>query len=121
MGSRLSGTLFIKVDGDAYDVVGEFTYDIGSPKREALVGGDKVHGFKETPKVPYVEGEFRDRGTLSLKKLFAIDDATVTLQLANGKIILIRNAWYAGDGTVGSENANIKVRFEGLSGEEVRA
>jgi hypothetical protein len=32
---------------------------------------------------------------------------------------VLRNAWFAGEGTGNSEEANFPVRFEGLSGEEV--
>ena len=42
-----------------------------------------------------------------------IVDATVTLELANDKTFILRNAIEASDGTVGTENANAQVRFEG--------
>ena len=42
------------------------------------------------------------------------------MELANGKVVLLRDAWYAGEGNVGTEEANIQVRFEGLSGEEIK-
>jgi len=42
----------------------------------------------------------------------------VTLQVANGKTIVLRNAWFAGEGTVQTEEGNIAVRFEGLSATE---
>lgn len=116
--NRRAGTIFFTVNGERHDAVGEFTYDIGEPKREALVGADVTHGYKETQKVAFIEGELRDKSDLDLAALFNVTDATVTLELANGKNIILRNAWYAGDGTVGTENANIACRFEGLSGEE---
>ena len=45
-------------------------------------------------------------------------DTTVTLEIANGKTILFNNGWYAGDGNIGTENANIQIRIEALSAEE---
>ncbi len=118
--SRRSGTLFFSVDGTQYEVVGNWTYNLGAEKREALVGHDAVHGYKATPQAPYFEGEVRDRGDLALKTLLELDGVTATLELANGKAIVLRDAWYAADGNVGTEEANVQVRLEGLSAEEIR-
>ncbi|MNG08647.1 Phage tail tube protein [compost metagenome] len=85
-----------------------------------MVGADRVHGFKETPQIPFIEGEITDRKELSLESLQATVDATVTLELANGKVIVLREAWYASEGTGNTEEGNIECRFEGMSAEEVR-
>lgn len=119
MGQRLSGTIQLQADGVPYNVVGSFTYNLGRPMREALVGHDRVHGFKELPKPPFIEGEIRDQPGLNLSALQNITNATVTLTLAVGKVIVLRDAWYASEGDVGTEEANIAVRFEGLSADEV--
>jgi len=117
---RRGGQIFVKANGALYDAKGSFTYNLGIAKREAIVGADKVHGFKEMPQVPYIEGEFTDRTSLDLKTLLSLRDATVTLELANNKTIVLRDAWFAGDGNVQTEEGNIAVRFEGLSGEEIQ-
>ena len=110
----------MQVDGVTYDISGSnVSYNLGQPKREAIVGPDGVHGYKEMPQVPFVEGDFTDRGSLDLAALTNIVDGTVSLQLANGKVIMLRNAWYAGEGTGNSEAGNIVFRFEGLSAEEI--
>lgn len=117
---RRAGICYIKVDGQIYDAKGNFTYNLGKPKRDAIVGADAVHGFKEVPQIAFIEGEITDRAGLSLEALLAVEDATVTLELANGKVISLRNAWFAGEGTGNTEEANIAVRWEGLSAEEIR-
>ena len=116
--NRVSGVAYFRVGGVQHSVIGSFTYNLGSPKREALVGQDRVHGYKETPQVAYIEGECRDASDLDVKAMQALDNETVTLELANGKTILLHNAWYAADGTVGTEEANIQHRWEGLEAEE---
>jgi hypothetical protein len=116
---RRSGNIFFSVDGERFDAKGNFSYNLGSPKREAIVGADGVHGYKETTQVPFIEGEITDRGDLSLGRLTTMTGVTVTLELANGKTIALRDAWFAGEGTGSSEEAAIPVRFEGLSGEEI--
>ena len=119
MSQRRAGIIQLQVDGEIFDAKGNFTYNLGRPVREAIVGMDTTHGFKETPQVAFIEGEITDRGDLDLASLITIDESTVTLALNNGKTIALRDAWFAGEGTGNSEEANFPVRFEGVSAEEV--
>lgn len=120
MSQRKGGVIQLQVAGELQDAKGDFTYNIGRPKREAIIGADAVHGYKETPQVSFIEGEVTDRGTLDLDKLLQATGVTVTLQLANGKVVVLRDAWYAGEGTGNTGEGNIGFRFEGMSGEEIR-
>lgn len=115
---RRGGTLSLTVNGVRQDAKGSFSYNLGKPKREAIIGADGVHGYKELPQAPMIEGEITDRGDLDLAAFVETTDATVTLQLANGKTVVLRNAWFAGEGTVQTEEGNIACRFEGLSASE---
>jgi hypothetical protein len=121
MSQRRAGTLYFRINGTMYDAKGNFSYNLGKDKREAIVGADKVHGYKSTPQVAFIEGEITDRGDLDLETLVSMDDATVTLELANGKVIALYGAWYASEGTAQTEEANIQARFEAPKGEEIRA
>jgi predicted heme/steroid binding protein len=118
--SRRAGTIFFTVNGTLYDAKGNYEYNLGQPKREAIVGADRVHGYKEMPQVPYIAGEITDNSDLDLQAFLNLTDATVTLELANGKVFALRDAFYAGDGTANTEDANIQVRFEGERAEEIR-
>lgn len=120
MSERKGGIIFVKVNGEIQDAKGNFTYNLGKPKREAIIGSDVVHGFKETPQVAFIEGEITDRQTLDLEAMVTTEDATVTLELANGKVISLRQAWYAGEGTGNTDEGNVAVRWEGKSGEEIK-
>lgn len=119
MARRVGGTIFIKVDGQQYDAKGSFTYNLGAPKRDAVIGHDALHGFKEIPQEAYCEGEITDRIELDVKALCNITDATVTLELANGKTVVFKNAFFSGEGNVQTEEGNIAVRFTGESGREI--
>ncbi len=116
---RVGGIVFLKTDGQLLQAKGEFTYNLGIPKREAVVGQDAVHGFKEEPQVPMIEGTVTDSDELDLEALLNFRDGTVTLELANGKIIVLREAFFAGDGNVSTSEGEIEVRFEAIRGEEV--
>lgn len=117
---RVAGIIAVKVNGEQLLAKGNYTYNLGQPKRDAVVGADGTHGYKETPQVSFIEGEITDRSDISLESLVLTKDATITLELGNGKIIVLRDAWFAGEGTGNTEEGNVSVRFEGMSAEEVQ-
>lgn len=117
---RRAGIIFVKVNGQQYDAKGDFSYNLGRPLREGIAGSDGVHGYKETPQIPYIEGEITDRGDLDVEALLDVSGATVTLELANGKVIALKDAWFAGEGSISTSEANITTRFEGMSADEIR-
>ena len=116
---RVGGIIFVKVNGTGFQAKGEFTYNLGKSKREAVVGMDVVHGYKEEPQVPFIAGKITDKDDLDLETVLAIKDATATLELANGKVIVLREAWYASEGEVSTAEGEIDFRLEGISAREV--
>lgn len=119
MARRVGGIIFIKADGVQYDAKGQFTYNLGVPKRDPVLGHDKHHGYKELPQEAYCEGEITDSATLNVKQLMNINNATVTLELANGKVIVLKGAYFSGEGNVQTEEGNIAVRFTGETASEI--
>lgn len=110
--NRRAGRVYLKVDGTQYDAKGDFSYNLGNDKREAIVGADGIHGYKETPQVAFIEGAITDAPELDLDKLTQADNITVTLELVTGKTIVLANAWFAGEGGVTTGEGEIAVRFE---------
>ena len=120
--NRRGGVIFFKVDSVLRDAKGSFTYNIGAPKRDPIMNADLTPaGYKEMGQVPFIEGVVTDARDLTLSNLLNITDATITLELANGKVISQRNSWFAGEGNVTTEEGEIAVRFEGLESEETNA
>lgn len=119
MAQRKGGIIQFKVGGVQHNAKGNFSYNLGSPKREAIIGADGVHGYTEKPQAAFIEGEITDHDGLDLRALTTVKETTVTLLLAVGKTIVLPLAWYAGEGTGNSEEGNIAVRFESASGEEI--
>lgn len=115
---RRAGLITLQVDGEVYDAKGSFSSNLGAPLREAIVGSDRVHGYREMPQVAFIEGEITDKNTLSIPSLATLSGVTVTLTFGNGKVHVLHDAWFAGEGTVTSEEGAIAVRFEG-TGDEV--
>lgn len=114
---RRAGLIQIQVNGESFDAKGAFSYNLGRPLREAIVGSDGIHGFKETPQPGMIEGAITDRGNLDLNTLVTGEKLTVTLTLSNGKVIVLGEAWWAGEGTVSTEESEIPVRWQGTADE----
>ena len=116
---RRGGIIQIQVNGIVEDAKGNWSYNLGIPKRETILGSDTVHGYKDVPQEAFIEGEITDRTGLNLAALCLLKGATITLSLANDKVIVLRNAWWSGEGTGNSEEGNIAARFTGVSAEEI--
>lgn len=116
---RVGGLIAFKVNGNQYNAKGNFSYNLGRPKRDGVIGADGVHGYKETPQLAFVEGEITDNDGLDLATLLDLKDEVVTLQLGSGKVVVFNHAWFAGEGTGNTEDGNIGVRFESESGQEI--
>jgi hypothetical protein len=118
--NRIGGIITFKVDGIQLAAKGNFTYNLGGYKREGIIGSDgNVHGYKETRLIPFIEGEITDTYDTQITTIIALTNSTVTLDLANGKSIVLRSAYYAHEGTGNTDEGNFPVRFEGIDAEEV--
>jgi len=118
---RISGVAYLFVDGTQYPLRGNLTISIDTIERTGVAGQDGIHGFTETPRVPFIEGDFSDIGGLSLLSLQAMCDVTVTAELANGKTYILRNAWTSTAREFNAADGQATVRFEGMAAEELMA
>ncbi|MEM9378415.1 MAG: phage tail tube protein [Planctomycetota bacterium] len=119
MTNAVGGILYLRLNGQQRRAKGNFTYNLGRPMREAVVGADAVHGYKETPQPAFIEGATTDTSDLVLEDLVQARDITVTLELPNGKTIALYEAWFAGEGSVTTEEGEVALRFEGVFAEEI--
>jgi hypothetical protein len=119
MADLRAGTITLKVNGGVLDAKGSFTYNLGIPLKKMIPGADRVHGAFSTVQVPFIEGVVTDDEDLDLAALQGVMNATVTLDLANGKTILLSGACYAGEGNVTTEQGEIAVRWEGKTAVEI--
>lgn len=117
--NRIAGVAFVKFDGKQLPIKGSWQVNFARIKREGISGQDRVHGYKEMPGVPSIEGDVSTTADVSVEELQAIENATVTLEAANGKIYVLRNAWSADAYEIQTEDGKIKVKFEGIDIDEV--
>ncbi len=109
----IAGTAQVTVDGTTYQLEGGLKYSPSKVKREAMMGPDGFHGWKETPIPGSITMSLRDAGSLTVADFNAMRNATVVAQLANGKIVVGRNMGSTDSQEVDTEDAKFEVKFEG--------
>ncbi|MEH6478369.1 MAG: phage tail tube protein, partial [Sneathiella sp.] len=93
MGKKIGGTVYIKFDGKQLTLGGSMTAMLDDSEREGVAGLSGVVGFNEKPVVPYIEGEFFMPDETSMDEIRDITSATITVELANGKVGTLSEAW----------------------------
>ncbi|MBI3452935.1 MAG: phage tail tube protein [Rhodospirillales bacterium] len=120
MATKIAGVAFFNINGRQFDLRGDMTVSPDDIEREGVAGIDRVHGYIEKPRVPFMEGDFSDGRDVSFAELSRITDATVTIELANGKAYVFRNAWTASARELSVSDGKFKLRIEAKKCEEVR-
>jgi hypothetical protein len=116
----LAGFFQIKVNGVLMDGMGDFEIEYGPPKRTSMFNSaGQFVGYKEEAQPRAIAGKVTDSKRLKLKDLFAATNATCTYHKTNEKVVVLRNAFYAGDGKESTADAGIDFRMEGEGIEEI--
>jgi len=119
MSGRISGIIFVKADGVQYKAKGSWTYNLGQPKREMIVGSDGPHGYKELPQAASLSGVITDQGDLDVATLLNLTEVDLVLQLANGKSVAFDRGTFTADGDITTEEAEIQVEFMAEKAKEI--
>lgn len=113
MSGRVAGIAYLKVDGDQYPLRGNFIVSPSPTERTGIAGQDGVHGYMEMPRVPFISGDVTLDPRLSMEGVQAVVNATITAELANGKVYVLRNAWCKSALELNTNDGQVNVRFEG--------
>ncbi|HZR34344.1 MAG TPA: phage tail tube protein [Nevskia sp.] len=114
--NRRGGIVNLTIDGIAYDVAGECTYDPALVTRETLKGQSGVQGYSEMPNAPHIAFKLRASGNLKLRDVNAMSNVTIVVGLATGLTVIGRNLWQVGEIGVNTQEGVTDVRFEGRDG-----
>ncbi len=118
----IGGYAEVRFNGEMLLFRGDMTHNFQTEVKEGVVGRDKrSHGFTVKPVLPFIEGEFTHDGSFSTADYEAISGATITARLADGRVLVLRGAYVAGDIVVNDDDAKVKLKFEGTAGEELKA
>ena len=115
----VGGRISFKTNGTVRNAKGAFDYNLGVDKADEVMGHDRIHGFKALPQPAFIEGKITDKGDLDVKAIMGMADATVTLDLANGKTIVLREARQTSEGGANTEEGELSVKFVGMDAEEI--
>lgn len=116
MGKRIGGVAYIKVDGDQLELSGKLTCNIMMTEKEGQSGLSGPVGYKETPRVPTIEGDFFVPPGFPMKALESMAEGTVTAELANGMTAVLSGAWLSGTIEVDAAEGTTSLTFEGIEG-----
>jgi len=122
MAAAIGGTITLAIDGKRYRAKGEFTYNLGGYNRTTIMGHTGPEGFKVEAREPFLEGSLTDSKDFSIvQDLYSVEDASILLELANGKTITFKNAWYSGNGDVKTMEGEINLKFTAISAQEIKS
>jgi len=76
--------------------------------------------YREIPRVPEISGDFLNDSGLKLADLRAIAEATVQVELVDGSVYVLRDAWVADAMELDASEGTVSVRFQGMSGSEIK-
>lgn len=101
------------IDGVTRQLEGSAKYSPSKVKREAMIGQDGFHGWKETPVTGSISMSLRDAGDMTVADFNAMRNSTIVLVLANGKTVVGRNMGATDVQEVDTEDAKFDLKFEG--------
>lgn len=109
----IAGIAQATIDGVTRQLEGGAKYSPSTVKREAMMGQDGFHGWRETPVPGSITLSLRDAGDMTVADFNALRNSTVVLELANGKTVVGRNMGTVDAQEVDTVDAKFEVKFEG--------
>lgn len=114
--SRIAGTCFIKIDSEQLSVTGSVEIPLNLNIKESILDLGGGVDYKETYRAPYVKAAFKVPKNFPLEKLKTRDDMTVTAEMANGQVYVLKNAWLEGEANHNPEDGTADLQFNGQEG-----
>jgi Phage tail tube protein len=120
MTDRIAGVGSLTVDGVQIATRANLTVSPDPVEREMLAGQDRVHGYREMPRVPYIETDSSLQVDFPIESLILMINVTVIADLADGRIFVLREGVYKAPTEINTHDGQFKIRFEGVSCEEIQ-
>jgi hypothetical protein len=112
--ARLYGIVALKIGGVTHQVKGHVDIDLGTPKRDAIVGQDgRIHGYTEAPKAGMISTTLTDIREISLTDLMNATDISITVDTSQKTFALTGPTAYTGDGTLSTEAGEVAAAWQG--------
>src|SRR5215813_9065077 len=115
----IAGIGSLTLDGQQLAVKANMTISPDPYEREGIAGQDRVHGYREMPRVPYIEAEISMQVAQRMRALVDKVNSTLVAQIADGRVFSLRNCWYKGATEINSQEGQYRARFEGFTCREI--
>ena len=113
MAKRVAGIAYVFVNGVQYPLRGNFTVSPSTVEREMLAGQDRVHGYRESPRVPFISGDITLIPEVTIAALDAMKDEVVTCELAGGHVYTLRRAVTTAAHEINAAEGQVSVTWQG--------
>lgn len=119
MTNQKTGKAYISVSGKLLPSRdGAKLTNYAAVERKPVIGSSGVHGYVETHIAPEIECTLTHGPELSLEEIARIKDATITFECDSGPMYVLRHAWNDGAINLTVGEAEVEVKFIGISCEE---
>lgn len=115
MAQNTVGTAYFRINSVQYAIAGDMRVNALREKRSPLIGLDGNVVPQVEFQSPMVECSVKDNASVDLIALSQMEGVTVTVEMANGTVWELSNAFYSGDGELDAREGNFQVRFNGSS------
>ena len=117
---RVAGIIFVKVDGEQVSANGDFEYRLSGLQNEALPNADGSVGIGGKYVEGYIKGNIANYNATDHGKLKNLEGVTVTLELANGKVVVAKDAFQVDEAVGSVSSGNFPIQFSSETVEEIR-
>jgi hypothetical protein len=115
MAKLIAGTASFQIDGVIYTTNGEFDCTILNTKKEAVTTDNpKILFYKETIQPSVIKGKLFLTDELDPTVVTNIANSVIQVQLKSGKVAILRDAFFSGDGTASAQDGTLDVEFSGI-------
>jgi hypothetical protein len=113
MSKLIGGNASLYINGTIYSSDGEFSANILTFKREAVVTAEGDVCYTEEPVPSTISGNLFLTDNLNPETVKNMVDGTVQIVLRTGKTVMLTQAFYSGDGAVDVKAGTMAVEFTG--------
>ena len=119
MAQRIAGIAQLFVNGVLVALRGNFMVSPSSIERTMLAGQDRVHGYQELPRVPFIEGDISTMPDVPLSTFEQQTSTQVVAILANGMQYTLMEASCKAGFEANARDGQARIRWEGTRCDEV--
>ncbi|MDR2390912.1 MAG: phage tail tube protein [Planctomycetota bacterium] len=117
---RVAGIIFVKIDGEQVPARGSFEFRLSGVQNETVDNADGTTGIGGAFHGGYIKGTLSNYNSIDLRKFREMEGVTVTLELANDKVVIAKDAYQVDEMAVNVETGEAPIQFDSDNVEEMR-